>query len=643
MIRLLIFIALLFVVALGAAWLADRPGVITLDWQGYRIEAGLMTAAVALFALLAVGIIVWNLALLILRSPGLVGRFFRRRRKDRGYDALSRGMLALGVGDAATASRHGNEAQKLLKQEPAAELLLAQSAQLAGRHEEARDRFEAMLENPDLKAVGLHGLYVEAERLGEPVAALHYAEEAAKLVPGLPWAGRAVLGYQAVSGDWAEAIKSLERNYAAKLVDKKTFRRHKAVLLTAQALEVEDRDPDAARGLAGEAHGLVPALVPAAVVAARLATRRGDIRKAMKVVETSWKLNPHPELADAYAHARNGDSALDRLKRVKALAALRAHNVEGALALARAALEASDYALARAQLKAALTLEPTRRVFLLMAELEETQHGDRGRVREWLARAVRAPADPAWVADGVVSETWAPVSPVDGRLDAFTWSLPPATLDHEDTSLEALDEALFEALPALAASIPADIPPAPPAAGDRSNEGASGARADTAVSPVDEAQVIEDAAEPATPARAAASVTDTPEKAGPSRDAGEAAARTPTAETSPAVTPADGPKPADAQSPGKPPADGSTGAGAAAPGSAGPANGTAGEAGKPSAEAVDKKPAGQAPAPAGGSPAKAATDLSRPIEFPLKHMPDDPGPDGDDEEPPKKPGYRFFN
>ncbi|WP_306028612.1 heme biosynthesis protein HemY [Stappia sp. MMSF_3263] len=643
MIRLLIFIALLFVVALGAAWLADRPGVITLDWQGYRIEAGLMTAAVALFALLAAGIIVWNLALFILRSPGLVGRFFRRRRKDRGYEALSRGMLALGVGDAVTASRQGNEAQKLLRQEPAAELLLAQSAQLAGRHEEARGRFEAMLEDPDLKAVGLHGLYVEAERLGEPVAALHYAEEAAKLVPGLPWAGRAVLGYQAVSGDWEEAIKSLERNYAAKLVDKKTFRRHKAVLLTAQALECEDRDPDAARGLAGEAHGLAPALVPAAVVAARLATRRGDIRKAMKVVETSWKLNPHPELAEAYAHARNGDSALDRLKRVKALAALRAHNVEGALALARAALEASDYALARAQLKAALTLEPTRRVFLLMAELEETQHGDRGRVREWLARAVRAPADPAWVADGVVSESWAPVSPVDGRLDAFTWALPPATLDHEDTSLEALDEALFEALPAVAASIPADVPSASPVAGDRSSEGASGARADVAVPPVEEAQVVEDAAEPATPARAAASATDTPEKSVLPRDAGEEAARTPTTATSPAVTPADGPKTADAQSPGKAPADGSTGAGAAAPVSTAPANGTAGEAGKPSAETGDKKPAGQTSASAGGSPAKAGPDLSRPIEFPLKHMPDDPGPDGDDEEPPKKPGYRFFN
>jgi HemY protein len=593
MIRLLIFIALVFVAALGSAWVADRPGLVTLDWQGYRIEVGLMTAVVALAAIVAVCILVWNLALFVLRSPDLVGRFFRRRRKDRGYDALSKALLALGIGDAATAARYGKDADKLLEDEPAARLLLAQSAQLAGRHEEARGRYEEMLDDARLKAVGLHGLYVEAERLGEPVAARHYAEEAAALVPGLPWAGRAVLSYQAVAGDWEKAIATLEKNYASKLVDKKTFRRHKAVLLTARAIETEDRDPDTARALAGEAHGLAPALVPAAVIAARLATRRGDIRKALKIVEATWKLSPHPDLADAYAHARTGDSALDRLKRVKALAALRAHNVEGALALARAALDAGDHALAREQLRAALRLAPTRRVFLLMADLEELENGDRGRVREWLSRAVRAPGDPAWVADGTVSETWSPVSPVDGRLDAFAWTMPPVARDTERDAVETIDDALLEALPAI-----------PPAVVPRAEVEvvAPETEAETGVS-VLEAEAVQpaDAHEPEKPE------PDKPEAEKPAAATGEP--------------------------PEKPAAEPAVGA---------PVNGAA-KAG-PAAEAPAKQETGKPTATegtAGGE--KPARDLSRPIEFPLKHMPDDPGPDGDDEEPPTKPGYRFFN
>ena len=68
------------------------------------------------------------------------------------------------------------------------------------------------------------------------------------------------------------------------------------------------------------------------------------------------------------------------------------------------------------------------RVCLLMSDLEQAEHGATGRGREWLARATRAPRDPAWIADGVVSDQWAPISPVTGRLDAFVWQAPPDVL-----------------------------------------------------------------------------------------------------------------------------------------------------------------------------------------------------------------------
>ena len=64
------------------------------------------------------------------------------------------------------------------------------------------------------------------------------------------------------------------------------------------------------------------------------------------------------------------------------------------LALARAALDAQEFALVRDTL-APLLAKPTQRVAMLMAELEEVEHGDVGRAREWIARAVRAPHDPA--------------------------------------------------------------------------------------------------------------------------------------------------------------------------------------------------------------------------------------------------------
>jgi HemY protein len=102
-------------------------------------------------------------------------------------------------------------------------------------------------------------------------------------------------------------------------------------------------------------------------------------------------------------------------------------HVESALAVARAALDAREFAKARSALTPLLA-QLSQRVALLMAELEQVEHGDEGRSREWMARAVHAARDPAWTADGFVSERWLPVSPVSGRLDAFQWKVPLAEL-----------------------------------------------------------------------------------------------------------------------------------------------------------------------------------------------------------------------
>ena len=92
--------------------------------------------------------------------------------------------------------------------------------------------------------------------------------------------------------------------------------------------------------------------------------------------------------------------------------------------MAAAAIEARQYDEARAALEPLLQGRMTQRVATLMARVEGEQHGDKGRVREWLARAVNAPRDPAWTADGIVADRWAPTSPVTGALDAFQWRVP---------------------------------------------------------------------------------------------------------------------------------------------------------------------------------------------------------------------------
>jgi HemY protein len=259
------------------------------------------------------------------------------------------------------------------------------------------------------------------------------AEEALKLSPGSTWAAHAVLGHRCAAGDWSGAIAILDTNLASGLIDKPTYRRQRGLLLTARALELEHSDRDLSRESVMQAVKLAPTLVPAAVLASKYESEAHQTRRAMRIVETAWLAQPHPDLAEAYAHVRLGDSARQRLSRIEALAAKSPPHIESGLAVARAAIDASDFAKARAALEPYLEA-PTQRVAVLMAEIERTEHGDSGRARAWTLRAIRARHDPVWTADGYVSDRWRPVSPVSGRLDAFQWQTPLSALPSEQSA-----------------------------------------------------------------------------------------------------------------------------------------------------------------------------------------------------------------
>jgi HemY protein len=453
MFRVLVYLIIVFAVAAGAAWLADRPGEVTVHWQNYEIRTSLLFAAAGVLVVMAAVAIVWALFRAIFRAPRTFGSYLGRRRRDRGYKALTAGIIAVGAGDARAARRAAEESRTLLGPEPLVLLLSAQSAQLAGDNAAARSSFEALAARGDTKLLGLHGLFVEAERQDEHEAARHFAEEAAGASPRVGWAGAALFEYTAREGDWKGALDALDANLRAGLADKTAAPKMRAALLAARALELEAGQPDEARAAALEAHRLDPGLAPAAVAAARLLARAGDIRRASKVLEAAWKVEPHPDIADAYAMVRPGDSVLDRLKRMRRLAEIRANHPEGSMAVARAAIDAHDYVAARAALEG-LSKAPTERVCLLLAEIEERENGDEGRVRHWLTRALSSPRDPAWVADGQVFERWAPVSPVSGRVAAFAWKVPalpppaPRAVAAIEADLASAERAALVAIPA---------------------------------------------------------------------------------------------------------------------------------------------------------------------------------------------------
>ncbi|MBX3598725.1 MAG: heme biosynthesis protein HemY [Rhizobiaceae bacterium] len=447
MIRVLFFLLLVGAMAFGFSWLADRPGDMTVTFDGYQYQGTLMIAAVTVVALVFLILLIWWVLKALWNSPYTITRHFRVRRRDRGYQALSTGMIAAGAGDAALARAKNKEAAKLIRsdQEPLIQLLEAQTLLLEGNHEAAREKFERMVDDPETRLLGLRGLYLEAQRQGNREAARHYALRAAQGAPQLGWAAESTIEQCAENGDWDGALQILEAQKSAHKADRDAFNKRRAVLLTAKAMASFDNDPVGARAAALEANKLVPDFPPAAIIAARCLFRTDEVRKGSKMLETVWRKNPNPDVAELYIHARHGDAAMDRLARARKLQSLHTNHPESALAVARTALAANEFALAREEAEASIRMAPRESAYLLLADIEEADGGDIGRVREWLSRAVRAPRDPAWVADGVISEHWAPQSPVTGKIDAFEWRVPveriEPTIEQEPVEAPVLIEA----------------------------------------------------------------------------------------------------------------------------------------------------------------------------------------------------------
>ncbi|HET6519407.1 MAG TPA: heme biosynthesis HemY N-terminal domain-containing protein [Geminicoccaceae bacterium] len=427
MTRLILFLVVVAALAIGATWLANNPGSATLQWQGWNVEMP--------FALLVVGVILLAVALTLLflllrwlfRVPRRVARSRRESRRRQGYLALSRGLVAAAAGDPAEARAYTKRVERLLD-DPAATLLLgAQTAQLEGNEGAARRQFREMLRHPETEFLGLRGMLAVAMKEGDLDEALRLARRAYLRRPQTSWVLDTLFELQARKELWAEARHTVGAMARARVIDRPTANRRRAILYHLEAADERERGRSfEAFELAIKALRLAPDFAPIAVQHAELALEQHNPRRARRGLEACWEAAPHPAVARAYAALRPDERPEERLERFRRLAELRPDHLQSQVTMAEQAMVARRWPAAREYLERALKLEPTARVYRHLAELERAEGGDSERATMWLAKAVEAPPDPAWVCreTGAARATWSAFGPA-GHFDSLRWTLPP--------------------------------------------------------------------------------------------------------------------------------------------------------------------------------------------------------------------------
>ncbi|SCA56179.1 putative enzyme of heme biosynthesis (HemY-like) [Candidatus Terasakiella magnetica] len=446
--RIVKYIVLLLVFVAIGVWFAENPGIVAVEWQGLIVEVPIGLALIAGLVVVAICAFLYRMWVFLRKSPQTFGHFRSERRNHKGYDALTKGMVAVAAGETTEARKHAKKAHDLLDDPSLTMLLSAQAAQLDGDEQAATRFFEDMSKTKGMEFLGLRGLLNQASARGDMDEALELAQQAYRLKPKTQWLAQSLLELQLKKGQWAEAEATLSSSIKHKLVDAKEGARQKAALMVERAgLASAEGLNDQAIKLLGQALKQDGGLVPAALEQAKLLGKANKRRKAISLIEEVWRKNPHPDLYALYQEMQSEPDALKRVNLAEKLAGQNRKHIESRIIIARAALEAQLWGEARDELKVLLVEAPSSRVFALMAELVETENNDLSGAREWLRKATQAQADPAWVCHtcGDVSADWSAVCPKCHGFDTKAWQTPSQANVETAGALEEEKSTIVEA------------------------------------------------------------------------------------------------------------------------------------------------------------------------------------------------------
>ncbi|MGB0632391.1 MAG: heme biosynthesis protein HemY [Alphaproteobacteria bacterium] len=429
MIRFTFYMVLSLAAVIAAAiWFSDRPGAVSIEWQGWLIELSVGRFVLAAAIVLMVLVLVVGLIRAVGNAPKKLRERHRTSRRERGYRALTHGMVAVAAGDPAEANRQARRADVLLNEPPLTMLLSAQAAQLNGDEAAAARYFNNMLDRPETAFLGVRGLLIQAQKNNDRRAALQYAERAYELQPKTPWVLITMFDLQVAESRWRAALATLEEAVKRRAVSAEIARDRRATVLLGCSAEAEAAgDMSDALRFARRANTLAPDFLPAVLRVVDIMVRTGKARPASRIIHNAWARTPHPDLARIYGDIGEAGDPLKRVKRFERLLSFNPDHAESHITLAEAALNAELWGEARNHLEKAAGDDPSARVCRMMADLEEQSGEHPENARSWLLRASAAPPDPAWICDdcGAAWDDWSPICGDCSALGTQTWE-PPA-------------------------------------------------------------------------------------------------------------------------------------------------------------------------------------------------------------------------
>ena len=434
MIKALWFFVKVAVLAGASIWLVSQPGELSFNFLGYNVKAQTGVFIIALIAFILLSFYVLQLVQSILRTPQKISGKKQAYNQKIGYLSLTRGLVAAASGDANKANQYSQKANKLLKNDKGLPLLLkAQAAHLNGREDLAKTCYEELSKNKDTAFLGVRGLMKAALDQGHEAKALEYAKQGLKTQPNHPSLLKMVYNLSLKNQNWDEALKISSQ--LQKLKDQ-PIEKLKSDRIAIYLHRYDESDGAAMADLKA-AYKLNAAFIPTVKRLAEFYMKSGKRRKAVHVIESSWKLSPHPDLAqiwDELAPTDKKDANTKKLAWANKLVEMNPDSVQSQIAAAKTAIDLEYWGEAKAYLMVAENIYATAEVFHLRALAEKNITQSEDHVEALLNKASNAMPAKVWVCaqTGLTYDDWSAIAMPHESFNTIIWDVPSARMVSQD-------------------------------------------------------------------------------------------------------------------------------------------------------------------------------------------------------------------
>ena len=418
MLRILLIFILLTLTGFITIWIKKDPGNISIEWQGWLIEASLPITVSLILLLFVIILLAYFILKKIISIPKSVKNNYNNNKKIKADKAIIKAFSAKYMGEAELAENYSLQA-KFLNNTPLKLLLDSEINNYYGNDNKYLEHLNMMLEHPETLLISIKKLtttHIKNRNINEALRIISMIPKS-KNTP--KWFFYTSLQLNILENNWIpvnNCIKNISKytktsHTALKLIKSRIFL-YKA-LKERNNIDFQDID----NSLKND-----PTFAPAIVFKAKLLYKKDKII-GLNFVKKSWKNYSHPDITDFLINIFSNKPKHELLSIIKSITKLDNDKYNNNYTLAKVALLAESWKLARQAINAIPEKEWTKSIYLMMADLEKKEHGDQNKSNIWYKKSQNASLDFTWgcTSCSYIANQWDLICPKCSSLDSIQW------------------------------------------------------------------------------------------------------------------------------------------------------------------------------------------------------------------------------